>query len=427
MAVVAACICGIFCPPSLSTNSGTLSVSMIGLLCHWVLRSRSGRCCPTPPFCVLVMFVWGIRAIWYRWLLLAAGGCLPVQDGCCWNSPLWISLRVLWIGSSTLALDILACACCLRYLSPGAFTSFSSVLYVGPLGLAADDIHCWNGFVYLGTSSFTGVVLFVAAICSLKFCLIAYAIEDLLEYVLDLQSASVSCGFWLVGLGFLAGSGCSVSMLVRLKDIGGSFMLQLTSMCWMETVLVSTMLMSWCRLGLLEMMCGWFTTLELLGKELCLGEGLSPNALSSCLLPFWSSWFAWLLLYAACSWLLMEAGADMSACCCLPVEGINEGTRLCEAFSPLVLSPCILLYWRCRLLLVCVAAGDVFQPGLLLCLTRLAGPLQIACDVGPLGVGLGYKACCFDAADLWDFLPSRVQSEQGVAPTATGSNEKCSD
>jgi hypothetical protein len=51
----------------------------------------------------------------------------------------------------------------------------------------------------------------------------------------------------------------------------------------METVLVSIKLMLWCSFGLLVMMCGWFTTLELLGKELCLGEGLSPNALSSCL------------------------------------------------------------------------------------------------------------------------------------------------
>ena len=57
MTFVAACIYGIFCPPSRSTNSGTLSVSMIGLLRHWVLRSRSGRCCPTPHFCFLVMFV----------------------------------------------------------------------------------------------------------------------------------------------------------------------------------------------------------------------------------------------------------------------------------------------------------------------------------------------------------------------------------
>jgi hypothetical protein len=63
--------------------------------------------------------------------------------------------------------------------------------------------------------------------------------------------------------------------------------------------------MLWCRFGLQEMMCGWFTTLKLLGKELCLGEGLSPNALSSCLLPFWSSR---LLLYAAWYAMLLEAG-----------------------------------------------------------------------------------------------------------------------
>jgi len=40
------------------------------------------------------------------------------------------------------------------------------------------------------------------------------------------------------------------------------------------------------------------------------------------------------------------------------------------------------------LLLVCVAAGDDFQPGLLFCLSRPAGPLQIACDVGLLGLVL---------------------------------------
>jgi len=55
------------------------------------------------------------------------------------------------------------------------------------------------------------------------------------------------------------------------------------------------------------------------------------------------------------------------------------------------------------LLLVCVAAGDDFQPGLLFCLSRPAGPLQIACDVGLLGAGLGYKDCCFDTASFWDF------------------------
>jgi hypothetical protein len=54
------------------------------------------------------------------------------------------------------------------------------------------------------------------------------------------------------------------------------------------------------------------------------------------------------------------------------------------------------------LLLVCVAAGDDFQPGLLFCLSRPAGPLQIACNVGPLGAALGYKDCCFDAAGFWD-------------------------
>ena len=42
------------------------------------------------------------------------------------------------------------------------------------------------------------------------------------------------------------------------------------------------------------------------------------------------------------------------------------------------------------LLLVCVAAGDDFQPGLLFCLSRPAGSLQIAYDVGPLGAGLGF-------------------------------------
>ncbi|KAH8479644.1 hypothetical protein H0E87_031517 [Populus deltoides] len=47
------------------------------------------------------------------------------------------------------------------------------------------------------------------------------------------------------------------------------------------------------------------------------------------------------------------------------------------------------------LLLVCVAAGDDFQPGLLFCLSRPVGFLQIACAVGPLGVGLGFDAAGF--------------------------------
>ena len=77
----------------------------------------------------------------------------------------------------------------------------------------------------------------------------------------------------------------------------------------METILVSIKFMLWCRFSLFEMMCGWFTTLELLGKELYLGEGLSPNAFSSCLLPFWRNWFDfWLLLYAAWCAVLLKAG-----------------------------------------------------------------------------------------------------------------------
>jgi hypothetical protein len=125
MAFVAACICGIFCLPSLSTNSGTLSVSMIGLLHHWVHRSRSGRYCPISPFCFLVVFVWGTRGCssgskasllwcWSSWLCCVAildvlglcsylvsvatfscGGCLPVLDVCCWDSSLWLAKVML--------------------------------------------------------------------------------------------------------------------------------------------------------------------------------------------------------------------------------------------------------------------------------------------------------------------------------------------
>jgi len=69
-------------------------------------------------------------------------------------------------------------------------------------------------------------VLLVAAICNLMFSLISYAIGDLLDSVLDLQilcrllvmlallglvlllaPVCLFCWFWLVGLGFLAGSG----------------------------------------------------------------------------------------------------------------------------------------------------------------------------------------------------------------------------
>jgi hypothetical protein len=102
MAFVAACIYEIFCSPSLSTNSGTLSVSIIGLLRHWVPWSKSGRCCPTPHSCFwwclfegpgVVLLVlrpascdvgllgcvmlqswicWACVVIWYQWLLLSA-------------------------------------------------------------------------------------------------------------------------------------------------------------------------------------------------------------------------------------------------------------------------------------------------------------------------------------------------------------------
>jgi hypothetical protein len=58
-ALVAAYIYGIFCSPSFSANSGTPSVPIVGLLRHWVPRSRSGRCCPTSQFCFLMVFVWG--------------------------------------------------------------------------------------------------------------------------------------------------------------------------------------------------------------------------------------------------------------------------------------------------------------------------------------------------------------------------------
>ena len=68
----------------------------------------------------------------------------------------------------------------------------------------------------------------------------------------------------------------------------------------METVLVLTQSMLWFRFGLLEMMCGWFTTHVLLGKGICLGEPLSPNALSSCLLLYWSNWFAFMDEFSSC-------------------------------------------------------------------------------------------------------------------------------
>jgi hypothetical protein len=57
MAFVTACIYGIFCSPSFSANPSTLSVSIIGLLHHWVPRSRSGRCCPSTHSCFSVAFV----------------------------------------------------------------------------------------------------------------------------------------------------------------------------------------------------------------------------------------------------------------------------------------------------------------------------------------------------------------------------------
>jgi hypothetical protein len=57
MAFVTACIYGIFCSPSFSANPSTLSVSIIGLLRHWVPRSRSGRCCPSTHSCFSVAFV----------------------------------------------------------------------------------------------------------------------------------------------------------------------------------------------------------------------------------------------------------------------------------------------------------------------------------------------------------------------------------
>jgi len=142
-------------------------------------------------------------------------------------------------------------------------------------------------------------------------------------------------------------------------------MLQLTSMCWMETVLVSTKLMLWCRLGLLEMMCCWFTTLELLGKELCLGEGLSPNALSSCLLPFWSSWFAWLLLYAAWYAVFLEVGWTL---CFLKLVGLMGARAIVSgSFLLLVLSLAlvggglilmdVVLHERCNDSVACSCVG----------------------------------------------------------------------
>ncbi|KAH8479572.1 hypothetical protein H0E87_031553, partial [Populus deltoides] len=163
-----------------------------------------------------------------------------------------------------------------------------------PMGVqAADVIHCWNGFASLGTSSFTGVVFFVAAICRLKFSLITYAIGDLLAYVLHLQSAPVSCWFWLVGLGFLAGSGWFVCAYQANSAVGrlwnsARFVLAALFLgsygdCSHYALFVDAMdsislgealsPIAWATdvvFGLLAMMCGWFTTLELLGNELCL-------------------------------------------------------------------------------------------------------------------------------------------------------------
>uniref|UniRef100_A0A6M2F019 Uncharacterized protein n=1 Tax=Populus davidiana TaxID=266767 RepID=A0A6M2F019_9ROSI len=51
----------IFCSPgisasSISANTGIFSVFVVGLLRYWVSISRSGRSCPTPPSCFLVLF-----------------------------------------------------------------------------------------------------------------------------------------------------------------------------------------------------------------------------------------------------------------------------------------------------------------------------------------------------------------------------------
>lgn len=71
MVSAAACISRIFCPPGfsalfISANSGTLSVSNVGLLRLWFSRSRSGRCCSTPHSCSLVLLVWGASALAYH-------------------------------------------------------------------------------------------------------------------------------------------------------------------------------------------------------------------------------------------------------------------------------------------------------------------------------------------------------------------------
>jgi len=123
--------------------------------------------CPSPGYtCLCLLFE--ISVSWSFYLLQF---CVI-----CW--PSWAGLGCCSMQLGLLLYTALYAVCC---------SATQGTLHM-PMGVqAADVIHCWNGFASLGTSSFTGVVFFVAAICSLKFSLIAYGIEDLLEYILDLQ------------------------------------------------------------------------------------------------------------------------------------------------------------------------------------------------------------------------------------------------
>uniref|UniRef100_A0A2K1YHG1 Uncharacterized protein n=1 Tax=Populus trichocarpa TaxID=3694 RepID=A0A2K1YHG1_POPTR len=152
MAFVAACICGIFCLPSLSTNSevvllvprpvscdaGLLGYVVLQFWMYWDLSQGSldWLFCPSPGYtCLCLLFELSVS--WSFYLLQF---CVI-----CW--PSWAGLGCCSMQPGLLLYTALFAVCC---------SAAQGTLHL-PMGVqVADDIHCWNGFAYLGF--FTGVI-----------------------------------------------------------------------------------------------------------------------------------------------------------------------------------------------------------------------------------------------------------------------------
>jgi hypothetical protein len=147
---------------------------------------------------------------------------LHMQLKICWNMSLTcrFSADCLWCVDNPLGAGLVICSSLPQFLAGSGWLAWASLLVVAGLCVHIKLIQLWV-LVTLQFSfgcPFLGLLWRLLPLCSLCWCSGSHQF--------GWGSLPNCLGYWCRVL-------CrnSASMLVRLKDIEGSFMLQLTSMC----------------------------------------------------------------------------------------------------------------------------------------------------------------------------------------------------